>query len=131
MSSLTSLQHGSGSLLEKIPTDRETWENEYKDYAEAEAADFIEFLEGIPDPPREETEDMSAEEKRDLATITSDYNKRRNQAWKFLHCILKGSHLKSYIKKYSNVKNRAYKAWTAITLAIKTLLNYNSYYNTN
>ena len=85
--------------MEKIPTDREIWENEYKDYAEAEAADFIEFLEGIPDPPNAETEDMSAEAKRDLATLKTDYNKRRNQAWKFIHSILKGSHLKSYIKK--------------------------------
>ena len=96
--------------MEKIPTDRKTWENEYKDYAEAEAADFIEFLEGIPDPPREASEDMSAEEKRDLATFTTDYNKRRNQAWKFLHSILKGSHLKSYINKFSGETNRAYKA---------------------
>ena len=36
-------------------------------------------------------------------------------AWKFIHNILKDSHLKSFIKKYSKQTNRAYKAWKAIT----------------
>ena len=130
MSSLTSLQHGSGSLLEKIPTDRETWENEYKDYAEAEAADFIEFLEGIPDPPREETEDMSAEEKRDLATITTNVEIKPGS---FFTASLKAVTLKVILKSFQvkQIELSKHGQQSKIILVIKIQLNYSSYYNTN
>ena len=81
--------------LEKLPTDRDKWKSEYKDYAEAQAADLIEFLEGIPAPPEEITNDMSPTDKRDIKTATEYYTRRRNMAWKFIHTILKDSNLKS------------------------------------
>ena len=74
--------------LEKLPTDRDKWESEYKDYAEAQAADFIEFLEGIPAPPEEITNDMSPTDKRDVKTAKENYIRRQNMAWKFIHNIL-------------------------------------------
>jgi len=114
MSSTPTSNMVAAHQMEKLPSDREKWENEFKDYAEAEAADFIEFLEGIPEPPEEITEDMTLIEKRDLKTAKNEYIRRQNQAWKFIHNILKDSHLKSFIKKFAKQENRAFKAWTAI-----------------
>lgn len=74
-------------MLEKIPADGETWEKDYKDYAKAEAADFIELLEGRSDPPRNETDDMTLEEKRDLAK--ADYLKRSNYSFTIFLRVLK------------------------------------------